>query len=139
MNRRGVTLIEMLIVAFVIGIIVSISFPAVSAGLDGIRLRTATDSIVALLNGALTRTDRREEPMELIITPKDRTLVLYSADPNYIKRLQLSDGIHMAGDDPRRYMLLPGGAPPELNIDISNDRGAHKTIRIDPLTGVPQS
>jgi hypothetical protein len=45
----------------------------------------------------------------------------------------------MAGEEPRRFLLMPGGAPPSLDIDLSNSRGAHKLIHIDPITGVPQS
>ena len=48
-------------------------------------------------------------------------------------------GIKIAGDEPRRFLLMPGGAPPTLDIDLSNPRGAHKIVRIDPITGVPQS
>jgi prepilin-type N-terminal cleavage/methylation domain-containing protein len=138
-KRRGVTLIEMMIVVVIVGLIVAISFPSASAGLDGIRLRSAADSVVGLLNAALTRTDRRQEPMEVIISPKERTISLFTADPSYIKKLQLPDGIVMAGEEPRRFLLMPGGAPPTLDIDLSNARGTHKVVRIDPITGVPQS
>jgi prepilin-type N-terminal cleavage/methylation domain-containing protein len=138
-NRRGVTLIEMMIVVVIVGLIVAISFPSASAGLDGIRLRSAADSVVGLLNAALTRTDRRQEPMEVIISPKERTISLFTADPSYTKKLQLPDGIVMAGEEPRRFLLMPGGAPPTLDIDLSNSRGTHKVVRIDPITGVPQS
>lgn len=137
MNRRGVTLIEMMIVVAIVGLVVSISFPSASAGLDSIRLRAASDSVVAVLNTALTRADRRQEPMEVIISPKERSISLFTADPSYTKRVVLPDSITMAGDEPLRFLLMPGGAPPALDIDLSNSRGAHRLIHIDPITGVP--
>jgi prepilin-type N-terminal cleavage/methylation domain-containing protein len=137
--RRGVTLIEMMIVVAIVAMIVAISFPSAASGLDAIRLRSAADSVVGFLNGALTRTDRHEEPTEVIVTPAEGSIALYTADPNYVKKLKLPDGIRIAGDEPRRFLLMPGGAPPTLDIDLSNTRGAHKVVRIDPVTGVPQS
>jgi hypothetical protein len=128
----------MMIVVSIIGLMAAIIFPSAAAGLEALRLRSAADSIVGFLNGALTRTDRKQDPTEMIVTPKDGTLALYTADPNYIKRLQLPDGIKIVGDEPRRFLLMPGGAPPRLDLDIYNLRGSHKIIRIDPVTGVPQ-
>jgi prepilin-type N-terminal cleavage/methylation domain-containing protein len=138
-NRKGVTLVEMMIVMAIIAVIVAITFPSASSGLDSIRLRSAADSVVGFLNSALTRTDRHQEPTEIIVTPADNSLSLFTADPNFVKKLQMPDGIKIAGDQPRRFLLMPGGAPPTLDIDLSNTRGAHKLVHIDPITGVPES
>jgi prepilin-type N-terminal cleavage/methylation domain-containing protein len=138
-SKRGVTLIEMMIVMAIIAIIVAISFPAAAAGLEALRLRSASDSVIGFLNQALTRTDRHQEPTEIIVNPAERTLSMFTADPKFVKKLQLPDGIKIAGDEPRRFLLMPGGAPPTLDIDLSNPRGAHKIVRIDPITGVPQT
>ncbi len=143
MSRRrpeqGVTLIEMVIVMAIIALVVAITFPSAAAGLESIRLRSAAGSVVGFLNAALTHTDRLQEPTEIIITPADRTLSMFTADPKFVKKIQLPDTIKIAGDEPRRFLLMPGGAPPSLDIDLSNSRGAHKIVRIDPVTGVPQS
>jgi hypothetical protein len=129
----------MLIVMAIIAVIVAIAFPSASAGIDAFRLRSASDSVVGFLNTALTRTDRHQEPTEIIVTPADRSLAMFTADPNFVKKLQLPEGIRIAGDEPRRFLLMPGGAPPTLDIDLSNPRGAHRIVHIDPITGVPQA
>ena len=138
-RQSGVTLIEMIVVMAIVSIVVAITFPSAAAGLDSIRLRAAADSVVGFLNTALTRTDRRQEPTEIIVTPSEGTLAMFTADPKFEKKLKLPDGIKIAGDRPLRYLLMPGGAPPTLDLDLSNPRGAHKIVRIDPVTGVPQS
>src|SRR5258708_6396905 len=46
----GVTLMEMMVVMAIIGLITAISAPSISAGLDSIRMATASDSIAAFLN-----------------------------------------------------------------------------------------
>ena len=33
---------------------------------------------------------------------------------------------------------MPGSAPPRIAIDIFNDRGAHRIVKLDPVTGVPE-
>src|ERR1035437_6655329 len=70
-KAAGVTLVEMMIVVAIIGLMVGITFPAVSAGLDSVRLSSATDSLASFLNAAVNRAERRQQPMELIISPKD--------------------------------------------------------------------
>src|ERR1700681_1370283 len=60
-TEKGVTLIEALIVVAIIAMIAAVSFPAVSSGLDTLRLRSASDSIVSFLNIALDHADRRQQ------------------------------------------------------------------------------
>ena len=40
--------------------------------------------------------------------------------------------------DPRRFIVMPDGAPPRVGIQIANRRGARRIVRVDPMTGVPR-
>lgn len=135
MKRKGVTLLEMLIVVAIIAMIGAIAYPSVSAGLDNIRLKSATDSVTAFLSGALARVERRRQAIEVVISPKENALILYSSEPGYTRRLEMPDGIKISGDEARQFLLLPGGTPPEMGIDLYNTRGAHRVVKIDPVTG----
>lgn len=138
-TRSGVTLIEMLIVVAIVAVVAGVSFPSVASGLDNIRLRSAADAVTGFLNGAMSRVERKEQAVEVVILPQERALVLYSNEPGFTRRLDLPEGIRIEGEEARQFLLLPGGTPPAMNIDIFNQRGTHKLIRIDPVTGVPQS
>jgi prepilin-type N-terminal cleavage/methylation domain-containing protein len=137
--KAGVTLIEMLIVVAIVAVVAGVSFPSVASGLDNVRLRSAADSVTGFLNGAMSRVERKEQAIEIVVIPQERALMMYSSEPGFTRRLELPEGIKIAGEEARQFLLLPGGTPPAMGIDIYNQRGAHKIIRIDPVTGVPQS
>src|SRR5438046_1929661 len=70
-QTRGVTLMELLIVMAIIGLLAGVSFPAITAGLESIKLTSATDSLASFLNGAVNRAERRQQAIELIILPRE--------------------------------------------------------------------
>ena len=147
-NRtRGVTLMEMMVVMAIISLIVAVSFPSTMAGLDNVRLSTATRSVAAFMNSAFNRAERRQQAVELTISIADNGMTMRSAEANFTKRLNLPPGIKVAAvwpalteasDEPRSFLLQPGGVPPRIGIEIANKRGARRIVRLDPITGSTQ-
>ena len=146
--HAGVTLMEMLIVVALIGLIAGISFPSVASGIDSLRLSQATDSIASFLNTALTRAERRQQVMEVTVSFQDNAMWLRSADPSFVRKLEMPDGVAirhvypaipgLAEDAPRAILLFPGGAIPRIGVEIANRRGVSRIVRMDPMTGVPE-
>ena len=130
----------------IIGLLAGISFPAVSAGIDSVRLRSATDSLAGFLNGAVTRAERRQQPVEILISTKDSALRLYSTEPGYTRDLTMPDGITIEAvfpqepeeNGPRRLILMPGGTVPGIGIQVANRHGSSRIVRLDPMTGFPR-
>ena len=83
----------MIVVVAIVGLIVGVSFPSISAGLDSVRMVSATDSVAAFLNSAVNRSQRRQEAVEVIITLKTGHLSALSSDAGYNRELTLPDGI----------------------------------------------
>ena len=144
-QERGVTLIEMMVVVMIIAVIVAISTPSVNAGIDAVRLATATSSVAAFLNSASTHAERRERPVELVISEK--TLIFISTDPGSKHQLDMPEGISMEpiaavqsedAEGISRWLFLPGGAVPEVAIRLSNKHGGRRTVKLDPMTGFPR-
>ena len=144
-RQQGVTLIEMMLVVALIGLMAGITFPSVSAGIDSIRIAAASDTITSFLNGALNRANRRQEVIEIEIWLTDSTLKMRSARPGFERTVGLPKGVEIRDvlpsipverDVPRLFMVYPGGAPPRIGIKIVNRRGAERTVRVDPITGV---
>lgn len=146
-RERGVTILEMLVVVTLVGVMVGISFPAVTSGVDSLRLISAADSVASFLNGALNRAERRQEVMEVTISKAENKLVLRSSEPNFVRELPMPSGVTITAvlpetvqtdDSPRRIFLYPGGTVPRIGVELMNRRNAKKIVRVDPITGAPQ-
>ncbi len=145
-GTAGITLIEMMVVVTIIALLVGLSFPSVSAGIDSVRLRSATDSVASFLNAAVNRAERHQQPVEVVISPKDNSLTVYSNEPGYTRDLKLPDGVTIEAvlprqpeeDGPRRLILLPGASVPGIGVQVANRHGSHRIVRLDPMTGFPR-
>ncbi len=148
-SKRGVTLMEMLVVVAIIGLIAAVSLPSVAAGMDSVRVATASESIAAFLNSAVNRAERRQQPIEVIVLPKEGRLLMYSNEPGFERELKMPDGIIIETvlpkiDDStdlqegRRLILLPGATAPGIGVEIANAHGTRRVIRLDPMTGFPR-
>ncbi|MES1260601.1 MAG: prepilin-type N-terminal cleavage/methylation domain-containing protein [Acidobacteriota bacterium] len=139
-RRAGVTLLEMLIVVSIIGAIVSVSFPSLTSGLAGIRLTSAAGSVASFLTTALNNVDRRELAAAIVISPRENTLSVFTAasGDKPAKKLDMPAGIAIEGEEPRRFLLFPGGACPRIVVILRNEKGSKRSIQIDPVTAVPK-
>jgi prepilin-type N-terminal cleavage/methylation domain-containing protein len=148
LGRQGVTLLEMLVVVAIVSLIVGVSYPSASAGLDSIRLATTGDDIATFLNSAVNRVERRQQAVEVIISPAEGRLSMYSAGSGYISGLKLADGITIEkvlpenpegpGGTARSVILIPGATMPAVGVQFANRHGARRIVRIDPMTGFPR-
>jgi len=149
-NQRGVTLIEALIVVALIAMIAAVSFPAVGAGLDTLRLRSTSDAIVSFLNIALDHADRRQQAVEVIVSPRDNTMLSRTADLGFQRTLEIPELIHIVSikpalpisvdpQQPRHFLLYPGGSVPGISIEISTLQGRKRLVSVDPVTGSPRA
>jgi prepilin-type N-terminal cleavage/methylation domain-containing protein len=134
---RGITLVEMLIVVAIVGLIAGISFPAVSSGVDSLRLASASDSLVSFLNGALNRSERRQQVVQILISVEKNAVYLNS--PDLARELDMPAGVTIeAVHGPPLFLLLPGATVPRVGIQIVNRKGARRIVRVNPMTGVPE-
>lgn len=147
-SRRGVTLIEMIIVVAIIGLMIAIAFPSIAAGLDSVRMSSATGEVAAFLNAAVNRSERRQEAVALTISPKDNTIVMFTNEPGSEKKLKLPDGVSIqtvlpaiegeTPETPRQMILMPGATAPAVGIQLVNEHGTRRIVHLDPMTGFPR-
>lgn len=134
-------------VVMLISVMAAVSYPAISAGVDTLRLNQATDQIAALLNTAVTRAERRQMAVEVAVLPAEHAVLLLPADPAAARRFELPTGIEILAVLPatpegpragRRFLLLPGGAVPRVGVVLANGRGVRRVVSVDPISGVAQ-
>src|SRR5205823_4410205 len=141
----GITLIELLVVVMIASLIVGVSFPAVTSGIDSLRLNSACNGVVSFVNAGLSRAERREQVVEVTISKTENALMLRSTDPGFTRRFAMPEGVTITKilpelpeetDVPRIFMLYPGGTVPPFGVVLTNARHMQRLVQVDAMTGV---
>jgi prepilin-type N-terminal cleavage/methylation domain-containing protein len=139
-DRRGVTLVELLIAVAIIAVIVSVSAPGLTTGLATVRLSSASGDAATFLTRTMNNVETREEAAAVVISPKDNAIETFTAASGEkpASELKMPQGISIEGEEPKRFVMFPGGAMPRISIVLRNEKGARRSIEIDPITAVPK-
>jgi hypothetical protein len=96
----------------------------------------------------VNRAERRQQAVEIIVSPKDNLLTMYTNEPGFERKLQMPGGIFIQAvlpaigdeppDSPRQLMLMPGATAPGIGILLANQHGSRRIVRLDPMTGFPR-
>src|SRR4026208_1107232 len=92
-DRRGLSLLELMVAMALAGMIMAISFPSVVGGLDGVKLQSSGRRVAAFTNAARERIEREQFPVEVVI--ESNRLRALSADGAWEKDLELVDGVEI--------------------------------------------
>ena len=148
-SRRGVSLLEMLIAVALLAVLAGLTYPSLSAGLDSLRMRSASNDIVSLLAAALDFADRRQQVVEIQILPADNAVQARTADLSFQRRVALPQPLRIGAvqpavpgapeGQPRRFLVYPGGAVPAIGVEIVNPKGARRMVSVDPFTASPRA
>ncbi|MGI8744581.1 MAG: pilus assembly FimT family protein [Bryobacteraceae bacterium] len=145
LRQSGVTLIELLVVLTIASLIVGISFPSVTSGLDTLRLNGTANDIVGFMNTGLSRAERRQQVVEVTISRPENTLWMRSSDAGFTRKLVMPEGVTITKilpelpeetEAPRVFMLYPGGTVPPFGVVLINRRHVERLVQVDPMTGV---
>jgi prepilin-type N-terminal cleavage/methylation domain-containing protein len=132
-SRRGVTLIEMLVVLTILGVMTSIAYPSITAGLDSVRLNAAADEAASLFTAAANFAERRQAVVEMRIAPDGIRLLA----PGLDRRFAMPPGIAISGAS-RIVFADPSGNPPAVAMELRSAAGHVRKVRVDPVTGLAE-
>jgi len=131
----------------IVALVTAVMAPSMMAGLDGVRMASASDNVASFLNSAVNRVERRQQIMEVIISMKENKLVMMTNEPGFTRELKMPEGIVIEGVLPaqgsgsaefRRLILMPGAAVPGIGIQLVNQHNNRRIVRLDPMTGYPR-
>lgn len=147
---KGVTLAELLIAVTIIALLAGLAYPSVSAGVDSLRLRSASDQVLGFFSAALDLAGRRQQVVEVQVLPEENALLARTADPSFFRRLEIPKPARIAAVTPplaaavqpnqaRRFLLYPGGAIPAIGVELETPQGRRRLVRLDPLTATARA
>jgi len=112
------------------------------------RLRSTTDQIANFLSAAIDHAQRRQQVIEVWISPRDNALTARSPDLGFARRLDIPAPFRITAvlpaaqvnpDEPRHFLMYPGGTVPRIGVEISNTNGRKRIVSVDPLSGMPRA
>ena len=127
--RRGMTLIELVVVMALIALIAGVAAPAF---LSGARSTTAAQQVATLIRSARARALERGAVVTMTIDPLTRTFWLDRPDTTGV--IELPDGASLRGDMRVHFRFEPSGEVAADALTV-NDGGTLSQLRVDRWTG----
>jgi len=157
MNRRGITLMELIIVMAIIALGAVLMVPNIAGWIPNYRLRSATRDVVSTLRVAQMKAVARNVDHRVTFVQGEGSFFIMrrtTAGVNNWVRITVSDEVAAGADDAKQF--LPSGVQfdsvnfptavnnPEFypnstasggNVVLKNSRGTLRTIIVAPTTG----
>jgi prepilin-type N-terminal cleavage/methylation domain-containing protein len=135
----GITLIELLVVVALIALMASISYPTLTAGLDGFRLRSAVDHAGTFFHQARVQADRRQQAVQVTADTEANQLRALSVDASWRDSLDFTGGVRIVGPPGQQsWLLYPGAPPPRARLLLEAKTGSRRGLSLNVFTGVAE-
>ena len=140
-NKKGITLIELVVVMIIIAIGAVLLVPNIGGWLPNYRLRSATRDIVSTLRTAQMKAVSNNTEYQVLFNPGAGTYILQYRDTggNWINEgatQTLPSGIQISGPFPGNIAHFnPNSTSSTGSITLQNTKGAQKSITLTTSTG----
>ena len=138
-SERGLTLIEILVTVAIIAVMVGVSYPTFTRGLDGIRLRTSVSRAGTFFHRARQQADRRQRAVQFRVDPEKQMLSAAAIEDPWRDEFRFEDGIKVVFPTELATLILyPGQPAPEFRLRLANHAGTRAGLKVNVFTGVPE-
>ena len=156
MNRRGITLMELIIVMAIIALGAVLMVPNIAGWIPNYRLRTATRDVVSTLRVAQMKAVARNVDHRVTFVQGEGSFFIMrrtTAGVNNWVRITVSDEVAAGADDAKQFLpsgvqfdgaifggnnfaeFNPNSTASGGNVVLRNSKGTLKTIIVAPTTG----
>ena len=136
--QGGFTLIELVVVLFLLSLAVGLVLPAVGRGVETLELRAQVAGFSAFLRYGREQAITKRAAYEVRVDPEARQLTLIPIGSDSPKaRRQLSPRIRISADPPslRGVTFSPQGFSSGASFRIEAQGGRVYRVTVDPITG----
>jgi len=137
-REGGFTLVELILVLFIIALVAGLVLPAVGRGVETLQLRAEVSAFSAFLRYAREQAITKREAQEVTIKPEAHLLILRTAGSDSAsKSRKLSPRIAISADTPSGNSITfsPRGVSTGASFRLTAPDGRAYSVRVDPLTG----
>ena len=138
MRARGFTLVELIVVLFIIALVAAVSLPTVGRGVDALQLRAEVATFSTFLRYAREQAITRREAQEVTINADAHLLILRAAGAEKSRATRrLSPRISISAESPTglSIMFSPGGVSSGGSFRLVGPDGRAYRVSVNPLTG----
>jgi general secretion pathway protein H len=135
--QRGFTLIELVVVLFLLAIATGLALPAVGRALGSLELRAQAAGISAFLRYGREQAITRRAAHEVRVEPEARRLTLIPVGAERPKaQKQLSARVRISVEPPAPVITFsPQGFSSGASLRLEGEGGRVHRISVDPITG----
>lgn len=135
---RGFTLVELILVLFILALVASLALPPVGRGVDALQLRADVAALSTFFRFAREQAITKRQAHEVRIDPEARllTLAVPSADSPRRSR-RLSPRLAITAENPAGLSVtfFPEGLSSGGAFRLVSPEGRAIRVNVDPLTG----
>ncbi len=137
-GEGGFTLVELIVVLFIIALVAAVALPAVGRGVDALQLRAEVATFATFLRYAREQAITRREAQEVTINADAHLLTLRATgaeSPRATRRL--SPRISISAESPTGLAITfsPGGVSTGGSFRLVGPDGRAYRVSVNPLTG----
>ena len=145
-SKKGVSLLELIVVLMLLGLAVGVVMPSFSRGLKGLELETAGRDLITRMRHARSQAIAKQKVFRIILIQEEGedvpdSYIFANEFEQEIRKVFLPEGVSILAEEqefPVRINFYANGRSSGAIFTIQRETGRQMKIRVDPITGFPK-
>jgi len=145
-SKKGVSLLELIVVLMLLGLAVGVVMPSFSRGLKGLELETAGRDLITQMRYARSQAIAKQKVFRIILWKNEEEnapdyYIFSNEFEQEIRKVFLPEGVSVETEEqafPVRINFYANGRSSGALFTLKRETGRPMKISVDPITGFPQ-